>query len=486
MNDQAPPGQSPDFLTGVAFSEIVRSAIDRALAAAGTKEPLQTGALLAALVEADAKGEWERIWPSYDGGADALLAVTADTGSQASGHSWRGVALSQDLFAALALLVAMIERYDMKTVQPGAVVLALAADPQSGVARRLGELSGCTHAELLSRIQSDLLGVTLDGFRALARQSSRQVEPVSQVPVRWWQVLTRQASALYCVWVAWLIMRTGVGGVTAAVIVAAAVVLSMTAALLTLVSAALYDGPGKWTIEWRPRFASPSFMILLFVIGLFGVLTVAWRHHVPALYVPNLVITGSALALALLGATISVARQQSPAPPPAVSPLRHDFQYRTLLGTSAVLAAGVGLVAGYIRLGLVSTPLTTTSLRWSTRVLLWIQRSFTGATLGKWFDHGDWPLLVTVIAFACCYFCALAAQLLLTKPGKRAAIWAAGSCTVGLLFLTVSYFPQALGPGSAAAPASHPAIARSACRTSAFCQAGWADAAQPARTTAYP
>lgn len=442
MADQVNPGQDVDFLTGVAFSAVVRSAVDRAFAAAGTQKPLQTGALLAALAEADAMGEWERIWPSYDGGADALLASATDGGSQASGRSWRGVALSQDLYAALALLAAMIERYDMKTVQPGALVLALAADLRSGAARHLVGLAGCTHAELLSRIQSDLLGVTLDGFRALARQSSRHmVEPVREVPVRWWRVLAGQAGALYCIWVAWLVMRAGVGGVIAAVIVAVAVVLSMMATLLSLVSAALYDEPRMAAIKWRPRYTSPLFMFMVLVIGVFGVVTVSWRHRLPAFYVPNLVIAGVALALAMVVGAIDIAPRQSRAPRSAASLPRHDFRYRTLLGTSTLLAAGIGVLVWYIRLGIVSLPLSANGIspRWSTRFLLWVQHSLTGATLGKWLGHSDWPLLVTIITFACCYFCALAAQLLLTKPGKRAAIWTAGSCTVGLLFVISSY-----------------------------------------------
>lgn len=468
MTDERPPRRrNADFLNHVSLSETADRAVGRMIDAAPKGVPLQTGALLASLAEADVQGEWGRIWPSYEGGADALLAASDDTRPKDSGVSWYGALLSQDLLSALRLLASMAEKYEMDLVQPGAVVLALAANPDSGAARRLGELSGSSHSELLERIQSDLLDTTLDGFDELTQRWAVRETLAGRVPSRRRHLLIRQAAAVYCVWVAWLAIRAGAGEVIGSFIVAIAIFASAIAGMTSLLS-----GPSsshetrQWKIELRPRYATPGFMFALFLICLGAVLAISRRHHVPNLLTPTLFVLGCFLAVVLAMATFHVERLAPKAS--AASSMRalppENFKYRTLFGTSAVLAGIIGLFAWYAHLGLVSLVPEAPGARlsWSARVLFWMRRAFSTAYLGKSFEHAYWPLLVIAAIAVGCYFSGLAAQLLLIRVRRKAGLWAAGSCAAGLFIVSVSYLPVASSQTSAAS--SHGRTINSALR----------------------
>ena len=449
MSDEAVPAANASFLDRLSLSETVRVAISRVTEAAGSNTPLQTGALLAALAETDTQGDWGRVWPSYEGEVDALLAASNDTRSRYSGAAWHGVPLSQDLLSALRLLALIAEKYEMDPVQPGALALALAANPCSGAALHLGELSGCSHSELLERIQSDLLGTTLDDFSEVSRRWAIQ-ELGGRAPARHEHVLARQAGAVYCVWVAWLAVRAGVGGVIGAVIVSVAVLVSAIVIVAPRVSGRSPAGRvHQWKVELRPRYASPWFMLLLFLIGVAAVITISGRHRLPSLFAPTLSLLGCMLAIVFALGTFRiemlVPRVASNSSTAGLS--SDDFRYRRLFGTSVLLAGIVGLIVWYVRLGLLALPPPTpgTHQILSTRVLVWIRSAFITAFLGKAFDRGYWPLLVIAATAVGCYFCGLAAQLLLTRLRTKAGIWAAGSCALGLLLVAFSYSPITLG-----------------------------------------
>ena len=159
-------------LKNLSHSDTVRAVLERAVASAQDEGPLQTGSVLSAVFVVYSTGKWaavwSSVWPSYAGNADTLLASAIDMRSTASGRSWRGTQLSQDLLVSLLLLDRTSETYKMDPIPPGAVVLALALHPGTGAARYLAELGGSTHAELLDRIQSDLIGGKLEGFDDIA------------------------------------------------------------------------------------------------------------------------------------------------------------------------------------------------------------------------------------------------------------------------------------------------------------------------------
>jgi hypothetical protein len=433
--------QDRRFVAGVAFSPTVQEAIDRVLTRPDRTRPLQTGELLAELAEADADPDWVRVWPSYEGGADAQLAAASDTRHQPSGHSWRGVPLSQDLLAALRLLTVMATRYEMDPVQLGAVVLALAADPGTGSAQYLGRLSGCDHAELLDRIQSDLVGVILEGFDELTGHQQGSPEAAAgrgRTPR--WQVLARCTAALCFLWVAWLALRAGTGGAIAVGIAVVAVITSLMAALVSFLSgpSAGWD-PRNWQIKWRPQYTRGWFILGLGIIVLLGIVSLNTRHRHPGLATPNLILLGGGLTILLVRGSFSVGSRRPGAPPRAGSPSPGNLQYGALFEAPLVLAAGIGLLAWYARLSLISLGLPGSDMPWRARVIAWNRQAFTGAHLGRFFGNSYWPLLIVAVAFVGCYFCALAVQLAVTRVNRRFTVFAACSAAVGVLIVAVSY-----------------------------------------------
>jgi hypothetical protein len=59
------------------------------------------------------------------------------------------------------MLEQLVNAYDIRPVQPGALALALIIDPNTGAARALKASSGLSNEQLIDRIQSDIIGVTL-------------------------------------------------------------------------------------------------------------------------------------------------------------------------------------------------------------------------------------------------------------------------------------------------------------------------------------
>jgi hypothetical protein len=462
MSGNNVPARNAEFLDALPLSETVRTALVRAIiGAVRSGEPLQTGRLLAMVVEADSQGDWSRVWPSYDGSADARLAAATDTRSAACGFSWLGVPLSQDLLSALRLLAAMSEKYEMHPVQPGAIVLALAANPGSGAARYLTELSATPHPELLDRIQADLLGTTLDGFGEFARRWAIEESFTPGPAAPRWQVLTRLAVAAYCAWVGWLALRAGLGGTIGTVFVVITILLAAAATVASRVAGASPSpGPRRWQIEFRPRYASPGYMVAFFLIGLTGVAAIYGRHRNPVLFVPTMVVLTCFLLIVVTAATFHFERQSPASEPafPAIGLLADDFMYRTLLTIPLALAVVVAVAGWYAHTGLAALkPQAPARPGWDASILYWLRSEFTRPFLGSYFAHAYWPLLAAAAAAAGGYFCALAAQVPLTRARQNAWRWTAGSCATGLFIVGANYLPgfhsQAIVPGGHATAA---------------------------------
>jgi hypothetical protein len=417
-------------------SDTVTPLLERAIASAGGSGPLQTGSVLAAVFDIYSTGKWaavwSSVWPSYAGPADALLAAAIDTRSTASGRSWQGIPLSQDLLVSLLLLARMAGSYKMDPIPPGAVVLALALDPGTGAARYLVELSGSTHAELVDRIQSDLVGGKLEGFEDIAALAGAELGRRHR-SARW-------AGALFCWWVAWLAVSAAVGWVMGALFtIAAAVCALMFTWRQPITGGWGRSRPGRRF--WRmPNFAEPWFLVALLIVVILGAQAIINRNVVPVLFVPNLVIIGCIIAIMIIvsGLTFASRTPRTPA-----RPFTPNFGYRTVFGAAAVLAISSALFAWYGRIAILERPPVPfgARLNWHGHTLAWIQNSFTEAHFGASFAHAYWPVLVAATGAVGGYVCGLAAQALLASWKGFEAYLMAISCAGGAVIIGLRYFP---------------------------------------------
>jgi hypothetical protein len=159
-----PDGRAPEVSAGVTLSGTVRTALDAAVAACPAGRPLGTSALLDALARHDPLGAWERVWehsgdPVWTGLAsatdpDPVVIVPGPAGMTA--HP-----MTADLALSLRILHRLVHHYGMNPVQPGALALALVADPDAGAAGTLLRPGVLSHPGLLDLIARELLHAQL-------------------------------------------------------------------------------------------------------------------------------------------------------------------------------------------------------------------------------------------------------------------------------------------------------------------------------------
>jgi hypothetical protein len=430
------------LLDSLSHSEMVTSVLDRARRGVQNDEPLQTGRVLAAVFDLYSTGKWARIWssvwPSYDGTADALLAAATDTRSYASAQSWRGIRMSQDLLVALLLLARIAKAYKMDPIPPGAMLLALASDPGTGAARYLCELNGSTHAELLDRVQSDLLGARLEGFENLAALAGTQLDRQHR--------LTRLAGALCCWWVAELAISAGVGWAMGAILtIGTAVSAFFYTRLLPLSELSRQKRPGRVRI-WRiPNFKDPLLIVALLIVIFFAANAIVKRHAVPILFIPNLVLSVCAILIILIVGGLTFASKTPRIP---AWPFLPGFSYQMILGTTATLAGITALLAWYARQAMLAIPQIPygAHITWRGRTILWMQNHLTEAYFGASFSRSYWPLLVAVSGAVAGYFCGLASQILLTRITSSSIRWIAMGYVGGAVIAALSYLPLSVRP----------------------------------------
>lgn len=157
-------GRAPEVSAGVILSATVRAAVDAAVAACPDGRPLSTGTLLDALVRHDPLGAWERVWEHTGDPRQTGLAATTDPDPTVIAPGPAGITtqpLTADLAASLRILHQLVHRYGMSPVQPGALALALVADPGTGAARALLRHGAVPHAMVLDLIARELLHADL-------------------------------------------------------------------------------------------------------------------------------------------------------------------------------------------------------------------------------------------------------------------------------------------------------------------------------------
>lgn len=275
-----PGEQEPSVLRGLPLSGTVREALDNAAERCEPDRPLQTGMVLEALIEADAHGDWDRVWPSHDGSAEALLASDDDTNALASDDRWRHADLSEDLLAALHLLAETTRRYAMDLIQPGALALALASIPEGSASRQMSRLSGYSTTELIDLIQSDLLGTVLEGFSGAAQPAT---EGTTARPGALLSIAGLLAAAA-CAFGAWQALRLIVGPLGGAVL-ALGVLLAMLPAIRrksgTRESSAEQDVLRRWAVA---NFLHPLKLSVLLIVVSFLTYLVVNRHRFSTIF----------------------------------------------------------------------------------------------------------------------------------------------------------------------------------------------------------
>ncbi|MEV5649751.1 hypothetical protein AB0L57_16020 [Nocardia sp. NPDC052254] len=125
--------------------------------------PVDTRALLVALIQADVAGDWSRI-RLQAGDFDALAAAdVADPDPGVSG-GWENVPVTDSCAIALDIAGRVAGRFTLWPLPVGAVVLGLLADDSCAAARASAAME---RGELLDAVQADVLGTTLDGIGTL-------------------------------------------------------------------------------------------------------------------------------------------------------------------------------------------------------------------------------------------------------------------------------------------------------------------------------
>lgn len=157
----------PPVLDASALSEVAQAALTLASSELRGGEPLQTAGVLSALARVDVRGEWERLWlvtSAFDFLDRATAFRDAPVTAGGSTASYEGHLLSPATELALRRVQAMASAYGMAPTPPGALALALVADPESGAAKALLARGEITHGELLTFVQSELLRAQLSSF----------------------------------------------------------------------------------------------------------------------------------------------------------------------------------------------------------------------------------------------------------------------------------------------------------------------------------
>ncbi len=159
-----PDGHALEVSAGVILSGTVHAAVDAAVAACPAGRPLSTGALLDALARHDPLGAWERVWEHTGDPGWTGLASAADSDETIIVPGPVGITthpLTADLALSLRVLHRLVHHFGIRPAQPGALALALVADPGSGAARALLRHGAVSHATLLDLITRELLHADL-------------------------------------------------------------------------------------------------------------------------------------------------------------------------------------------------------------------------------------------------------------------------------------------------------------------------------------
>jgi len=444
-----PGEQDLSMLRGLQLSGTVREALGNAAELCEPGRPLQTGMVLAALIEADAHGDWDRVWPSYDGTAEALLTSDDDTNALASGKRWQQADLSEDLLAALDLLAETARRYAMDPIQPGALALALTSIAEGSASRHMSRLSGYSTTELIDLIQSDLLGTILDGFTGVRQPAAEQ--PLNRPTAL--MTTAGLAAAAACTFGAWQALRliTGpLGGGVLALIVFL-LLLPWTRQNSSIRGAAEKQTDVKpWNLA---NYRHPLNLIILMIPSSFLIYVLVNKHYSRAVYpfAVTLGVAGLFIAVFIVGNTPAEwpigrkSRTRRYAWFPADTRY-HRIPVNCAVITGVLVTLVVGLFQFYSQHG---------SLGPSALLIpRWIEAVLFDSALGGWLPLWYYTGLVILAAAAAgylmgaAYWAASKVRHTVTAGSWR---WhAVAACLIGAMVIAMGNLPQS--------PLTYPAI----------------------------
>ncbi|MET7425680.1 hypothetical protein [Dactylosporangium sp. NPDC005555] len=146
------------------YSEKARTALDAAARDVPDGGLLGTGRVLGALIQADAYGNWERVWP-FDPESSRLVEAADLDGDDLGWQEWAGVPMTATLERALVWLGRLSREFGLRPIPPAALALALVRHPASGAARTIMRVNDITHDEVRRYVHDDLLIAEDAGIR---------------------------------------------------------------------------------------------------------------------------------------------------------------------------------------------------------------------------------------------------------------------------------------------------------------------------------
>jgi hypothetical protein len=167
--------------------DVVRTAVRGALPTTIQNGQTHTADLFAALAEADVHGRWERFWLACGYPTLSRIRAAADPADATDSEfrRWRGLFLTSFAARALNLADALCRAYDRDEIDIGLLALALVSDPGAGAATVLLDSSKLMHKDLLTVVQSELVGSDLaDLHTVLAEFRADPTSAASPFPPR--------------------------------------------------------------------------------------------------------------------------------------------------------------------------------------------------------------------------------------------------------------------------------------------------------------
>ncbi|MCK9900556.1 hypothetical protein MXD63_10770 [Frankia sp. Cpl3] len=173
VREPAPPRTDPSPATTLPqvdrFTESARSALHHVTTSRRGGAPLDTRVMLLTIWDAHSSGRWSRIWlesrdPETIRRMERAAGAVADPDPAPRGL-WLGAPLTGTTRTALLAAEQVSNRWQLGLISPGILALGLVSDPSSSASRALTDGTPLTRRRLLTLIQEDVLGVTLDGLQ---------------------------------------------------------------------------------------------------------------------------------------------------------------------------------------------------------------------------------------------------------------------------------------------------------------------------------
>ncbi len=159
------PVRPSDPLRDVPLTETVTAALDHATDIASRRGgAVDTKTLMLALMDADAVGQWDRIW-LHGGGRQALEQATGEDPPLAPFDLGNQGGLTGACATACMTAVRLCQQHQLFPMPAGALALGLIADPSYAACAAMALRDQQRHRRMTALIQQDLLGMSMEDVR---------------------------------------------------------------------------------------------------------------------------------------------------------------------------------------------------------------------------------------------------------------------------------------------------------------------------------